>query len=65
LPALFRTRRECRDYIKEKYGYIKNREDLREEPHGWRLPRPVKVEIVIQEGMTVEGKYLYCIRYEI
>ncbi len=45
LPALFRTRRECREYIKEKYGYIKDREDLREEPHGWRLPKTVKVEV--------------------
>ena len=49
LPMLFSTRRECRLYIKEKYGYIKDREDLRTEPHGWRLPRAVKVEIVIQD----------------
>ena len=46
LPTLFRTRRECREYIKGKYGYIKDRKDLREEPHGWRLPRAVKVELV-------------------
>jgi len=43
LPALFRTRRECREYIKDKYGYIGDREDLRTEPHGWRLPRAIKV----------------------
>ncbi len=45
LPVLFRTRRECRDYIKLNYGYIADREDLRDEPHGWRLPRPVKVVV--------------------
>jgi len=50
LPALFRTRRECREFIKERYGYIKDREDLRTEPHGWRLPRAVKVQVaIIQE----------------
>jgi hypothetical protein len=54
LPALFRTRRECRDYITEKYGYIKTRKDLRQEPHGWRLPYPVKVEISNVEG-KVDG----------
>jgi len=47
LPALFRTRRECREFIKEEYGYIKDRDDLRKEPHGWRLPRAVKVQVVI------------------
>jgi len=45
LPVLFRTRRQCREYIEEKYGYIKGRKDLREEPHGWRLPTAIKVEI--------------------
>ena len=45
LPALFRTRRECREYIKEKYGYIKDREDLRAEPHGWRLPQAIRIEL--------------------
>jgi len=45
MPALFITRRQCRDWIKLKYGYIKERDDLREEPHGWRMPLPVKVTI--------------------
>lgn len=43
LPVLFRTRREIREYIEKRYGYIKDRKDLRVEPHGWRLPRAVKV----------------------
>jgi len=47
LPVLFRTRRACREFIKDKYGYIKDREDLRTEPHGWRLPRAVKVKIEV------------------
>ena len=46
LPALFRTRRECRAFIKDRYGYIKEREDLRRQPHGWRLPRAIKVKVV-------------------
>jgi len=45
LPALFRTRRECREFIKDKYGYIAERPDLRDEPHGWLLPQAVKVII--------------------
>ena len=45
-PALFHTRRACREYINDKYGYIKTRPDLRTEPHGWRMPQPVKVEVV-------------------
>lgn len=45
LPVLFRTRREARTYIEEKYGYIKTRTDLREYPHCWRLPIPVRVVV--------------------
>jgi len=44
-PALFGTRREAREWISEKYGYIRLRRDLREEPHGWRLPRAVRVQL--------------------
>lgn len=50
LPVLFRTRRECRQFIKDRYGYIKDRKDLRQEPHGWRLPKAVKVEVVLKGG---------------
>ena len=45
LPVLFRTRRAARDYIEKHYGYIRDRRDLREQPHGWMLPAPVRVEI--------------------
>lgn len=43
-PALFKSRREARAYRDEKYGYIKGRPDLKAEPHGWTLPRIVRVE---------------------
>lgn len=36
---LFRTRREAR------YGYIRTRPDLHAEPHGWKMPIPVRVTI--------------------
>jgi len=41
---LFRTRRACRAYIEERYGYFR-RPDLRAEPHGWRIPRAVRVMV--------------------
>jgi hypothetical protein len=47
---LFRTRRECREFIEERYGYIKTRPDLRIEPHGWRLPRAVRVRVAALDG---------------
>jgi hypothetical protein len=48
-PLLFQTRREARDYAVSEYGYIREREDLREPPHNWRMPRPVRVDVVIRE----------------
>lgn len=45
MPKLFRTRAEARAFIEERYGYIKDRKDLRGQPHGWRLPSPIKVII--------------------
>lgn len=47
IPVLFRTRREARIFIHKEYGYIKTRHDLRNEPHGWRLPRAVRVGLTI------------------
>lgn len=52
LPVLFVTRRECRAWIVDRYGYIKTRRDLRAEPHGWRMPRPVRVTITPNKGVT-------------
>ena len=46
LPVLFRTRKQCREWIEKRYSYIKERTDLRDEPHGWRYPQPIKVKLV-------------------
>jgi hypothetical protein len=43
--VLFRSRAACRSSIRERYGYIAARPDLRQEPHGWRTPTPVRVNI--------------------
>lgn len=45
LPVLFLTRREARAFASEYYGYIKQRPDLRREPHCVRMPKPVRVRI--------------------
>lgn len=45
-PVVFQYKREAASYIKEHYGYIANRADLRVEPHGWRMPKPVRVRLV-------------------
>lgn len=42
-PVMFLTRKETREFANKEYGYIKTRKDLRQEPHGWRIPRPVKI----------------------
>jgi hypothetical protein len=48
IPVLFRTRQEARAWIAEKYGYIAKRPDLQREPHGWRVPRAVKVRVSVE-----------------
>jgi len=42
LPILFRTRKEAREYVKKRYGYIKGRKDLRKAPFGFRMPKIVR-----------------------
>ena len=42
---LFMTRRKCRAFIEERYGYIRTRPDLRTEPHGWSMPVAVRVGV--------------------
>jgi hypothetical protein len=56
LPMLFKTRARCRKWIKEKYGYITERPDLRAEPHGWRMPQAVKVQVVLLPPNEGKGK---------
>ena len=50
VPVIFGTRQQARGYIESLYGYIKTRKDLRVEPHGWRMPRPVRVEVRVITG---------------
>ncbi len=45
VPPIFATRREAQEWINREYGYIKDRPDLRAEPHGWKMPLPVKVTV--------------------
>lgn len=47
LPALFRTRREARDFRDAKYGYIGARPDLQREPHGWKPPKVIRVTVEV------------------
>ena len=47
-PALFKTRREARAWIDDRVGYIRGRADLRREPHGWRVPKAVRVTVTIR-----------------
>lgn len=44
-PVLFHTRRAAREFIESEYGYIREQSDLKAEPHGWRMPIPVRVSI--------------------
>ncbi len=44
LPLLFLTRDAARKYASENYYYYKC-PDLRREPHGWKMPIPVRVKI--------------------
>ena len=45
---LFTRRCDCVCWIRQHYGYIAKRRDLRREPHGWRMPRPVRVTVKYQ-----------------
>lgn len=47
-PLVFGTRKRARIWAEERYGYIKDRADLRTEPHNWRMPRPVMVQVNIE-----------------
>ena len=55
LPALFCTRRVARKWIIDNFVYIKRRSDLRAEPHGWRMPRPVRVTITPNASLEPRG----------
>lgn len=51
-PILFKTRAEAREFQQERFGYIRTRKDLRAEPHGWRMPKVVRVELELRRKGT-------------
>lgn len=48
LPLMFLTRAECRSHLRDRYGYIRTRPDLKTEPHGWKMPRVVKIVVAVE-----------------
>ena len=56
LPRLFNTWQQARNYAVKKFGYIRFRKDLRSEPHGWRMPRPIKCTITYQVNEGSKSK---------
>jgi hypothetical protein len=42
---LFNSRSSAREFNHKENGYIKHRPDLMNEPHGWKMPRVVRVEV--------------------
>jgi hypothetical protein len=48
MPRMFDTRREAREWNKRENGYINERPDLKAEPHGWKMPRVVKVKCTFE-----------------
>ncbi len=47
LARTFRTRAEARAHIENEHGYLRTRPDLKAEPHGWRMPRAVRVTVTV------------------
>jgi hypothetical protein len=45
---LFDTRQLARTWNEKVNGYIRYRPDLLNEPHGWKMPRVVRVEVTIK-----------------
>ena len=45
----FETRAEAREWVREKWAYLRDRPDLRAEPFCWRMPKPVRVAVQILE----------------
>ena len=52
VPVMFATRAEARAYIDDRFGYLRDRPDLRAEPFGWRMPVAIRVTV---RPLTVTG----------
>jgi hypothetical protein len=48
-PLIFKTRGEARNFRIKNYGYIVEREDLRKEPFGWKMPKVIRVRLTMEE----------------
>jgi len=48
MPLLFHTRKDARTWAEKNYGYIKERQDLRNDPHRWRMPKAVMVRVILE-----------------
>jgi hypothetical protein len=54
-PLLFLTRKAAREHAAEKYGFIRDRADLRGDPHHWRVPRAVRVVVDIRPANSTDA----------
>ncbi|MDP3740320.1 MAG: hypothetical protein Q8R02_23235 [Hyphomonadaceae bacterium] len=48
LPLMFATRALGRAFAKKRYWFFRTRPDLTTEPHGWKMPRAVKVIVTVR-----------------
>lgn len=44
---MFDTRKAAREYITERYGHLRDRPDLKAEPHGWKMPKVVQIRMMV------------------
>lgn len=44
----FNRKRLAELYIQQQWGYIASRPDLRAEPHGWFMPKAVRVRVRVE-----------------
>lgn len=44
---LFNSRAAARRYLQNGYEWMREREDLRREPYGWKMPQVVKVRVEV------------------
>ena len=47
-PYLFPSRVFAEAHINSAWAYLKNRPDLKAEPHGWKMPKAVRVKVTIK-----------------
>lgn len=50
VPLVFRSRRVAREFIEDRFAYIRERPDLRQPPYNWRMPEAVKVKMTVKES---------------